>query len=275
MGGRRPGLAPGPRRRGRPRPRTRPADAPAGRPGGRARGGRDGRRPPRRAPRPRPRRADPGVTSLVVTPSADLELAAADVVASVVDHAGRGHGALDLVLAVGSVGHGEAFRRLLREAFEAVVVGPADDVATVMGPLASTPTGSELDVLTVLGPGESWLLEPRPLDETGALCSPGVRDGVDARGAFASRSHEVPVVGLVPVETLAEAIAVQNAENGGDVAGLHSLDVDEIDEWLHTVRAGDLVVGGPTTGARVRRRPPAGGVDGRSVGVSSPAARTP
>ena len=206
-----------------------------------------------------------GVTSLVVTPSADLELAAADVVASVVDHAGRGHGALDLVLAVGSVGHGETFRRLLREAFEAVVVGPADDVATVMGPLASTPTGSELDVLTVLGPGESWLLEPRPLDETGALCSPGVRDGVDARGAFASRSHEVPVVGLVPVETLAEAIAVQNAENGGDVAGLHSLDVDEIDEWLHTVRAGDLVVGGPTTGARVRRRPP-GGWGRRAIG---------
>ena len=206
-----------------------------------------------------------GVTSIVVTPSADLELAAADVVASVVDHAGRGHGALDLVLAVGSVGHGETFRRLLREAFEAVVVGPADDVATVMGPLASAPTGSELGVLTVLGPGESWLLEPRPLDGTGALCSPGVRDGVDPRGAFASSAHGVPVVGLVAVETLAEAVAVQNAENGGDVAGLHSLDVDEIDDWLHTVRAGDLVVGGPTTGARVRRRP-TGGWGRRAIG---------
>jgi RHH-type proline utilization regulon transcriptional repressor/proline dehydrogenase/delta 1-pyrroline-5-carboxylate dehydrogenase len=206
-----------------------------------------------------------GVTSLVVTPSADLELAAADVVASVVDHAGRGHGALDLVLAVGSVGHGETFRRLLREAFEAVVVGPADDVATVMGPLPSAPTGSELDVLTVLGPGESWLLEPRPLDAAGALCSPGVRDGVDPRGAFASSTHGVPVVGLVAVGTLAEAVAVQNAENGGDVAGLHSLDVDEIDEWLHTVRAGDLVVGGPTTGARVRRRP-TGGWGRRAIG---------
>jgi RHH-type proline utilization regulon transcriptional repressor/proline dehydrogenase/delta 1-pyrroline-5-carboxylate dehydrogenase len=206
-----------------------------------------------------------GVTSIVVTPSADLELAAADVVASVVDHAGRGHGALDLVLAVGSVGHGETFRRLLREAFEAVVVGPADAVATVMGPLASAPTGLELDVLTVLGPGESWLLEPRPLDETGALCSPGVRDGVDPRGAFASSPHGVPVVGLVTVESLAEAVAVQNAESGGDVAGLHSLDVDEIDEWLHTVRAGDLVVGGPTTGARVRRRP-TGGWGRRTIG---------
>ncbi|ROS49652.1 proline dehydrogenase family protein [Frigoribacterium sp. PhB24] len=207
----------------------------------------------------------PGVTSLVVTPSADLELAAADVVASVVDHAGRGHGALDLVLAVGSVGHGETFRRLLREAFDAVVVGPADAVTTVMGPLDGPPTGSELDVLTVLGPGESWLVEPRPLDETGALCSPGVRDGVDPRGAFASGPHAVPVVGLVVVETLADAVAVQNAESGGDVAGLHSLDVDEIDEWLHTVRAGDLVVGGPTTGARVRRRP-TGGWGRRAVG---------
>ncbi|NRD26457.1 proline dehydrogenase family protein [Frigoribacterium sp. VKM Ac-2836] len=207
----------------------------------------------------------PGVTSLVVTPSADLELAAADVVASVVDHAGRGHGALDLVLAVGSVGHGETFRRLLREAFEAVVVGPADAVATVMGPLDAPPTGSELEVLTVLGPGESWLVEPRPLDETGTLCSPGVRDGVDPEGAFASRPHRVPVVGFVVVETLAEAVAVQNAESGGDVAGLHSLDVDEIDEWLHAVRAGDLVVGGPTTGARVRRRP-TGGWGRRAIG---------
>lgn len=199
-----------------------------------------------------------GVTSLVVTPAADLERAAGDVVTSVVDHAGRGHGALDLVIAVGSVGHGTTFRRLLREAFEAVVVGPADVVTTTVGPLGATPTGTDLDALTALGAGESWLVEPRPLDETGSLCSPGVRDGVDPQGAFASTPHAVPVVGLVVVETLAEAVALQNAESGGDVAGLHTLDVDEVDEWLHTVRAGDLVVGRPTTGARVRRRPTGG-----------------
>jgi len=72
-------------------------------------------------------------------------------------------------------------------------------------------------------------------------------------------------VGLVAVETLAEAVALQNAEGGGDVAGLHTLDVGEVDEWLHTVRAGDLVVGRPTTGARVRRRP-TGGWGRRALG---------
>ena len=207
----------------------------------------------------------PGVTSMVVTPAADLELAAADVVASTIDRAGRGHGALDLVITVGSVGHGQTFRRLLREAFDAVVVGPADELTTVMGPLDALPEGDTLAALTVLEPGETWLVEPRALDETGVLYTPGVREGVDPRGRFAGGPHPVPVVGMVVVETLAEALALQNAEVAGGVAGLHSLDVDEIDEWLHAVRAGDLVVGRPTTGARVRRQP-TGGWGRRSFG---------
>ncbi|GIT01198.1 MAG: hypothetical protein CM1200mP26_29100 [Acidimicrobiales bacterium] len=42
--------------------------------------------------------------------------------------------------------------------------GPAHDPATVLSPLISPPTGKLLDALTVLAPGEKWLLEPRCLD---------------------------------------------------------------------------------------------------------------
>ena len=47
-----------------------------------------------------------------------------------------------------------------------------------MGPVISPPEGKLLSALTTFAPGERWLVEPRQLDSTGRLWSPGVKDGV-------------------------------------------------------------------------------------------------
>jgi RHH-type proline utilization regulon transcriptional repressor/proline dehydrogenase/delta 1-pyrroline-5-carboxylate dehydrogenase len=74
----------------------------------------------------------------------------------------------------------------------------------------------------------------------------------------------------MPAADLGEAIALQNAVAFGLTGGIHSLDPDEIDEWLDSVEVGNAYVNRHTTGAIVRRQP-FGGWKRSSVGPGAKA----
>jgi RHH-type proline utilization regulon transcriptional repressor/proline dehydrogenase/delta 1-pyrroline-5-carboxylate dehydrogenase len=211
-----------------------------------------------------------GKNSIIVTPSADLDLAVADAVASAFGHAGQKCSAASLVILVGSVGESERFRRQLVDAVESIRVGYPDIATTRMGPLIDPPEGKLARGLTVLGEGETWWVKPRPLDETDVLWSPGVRDGVKPGSEFHLTEYFGPVLGVMRAETLEQAIEWQNAVDYGLTAGLSSLDAREIARWAAAVEAGNLYVDRTTTGAIVRRQP-FGGWKRSSVGTSSKA----
>ena len=207
-----------------------------------------------------------GKNAIVVTPSADPDLAVRDVVQSAFGHAGQKCSAASLVILVGSVATSRRFRDQLVDAVRSLPVGPAHDPRTRMGPLIEPAKGKLLEALTTLEPGESWLVRPRRLDDEGRLWTPGVRTGV-RRG---SRTHRIeffgPVLGVMTARDLDEAIALQNEVEYGLTAGLHSLDPDEIGHWLDRVQAGNLYVNRGITGAIVRRQP-FGGWKKSSVGA--------
>ncbi|MEU5842215.1 proline dehydrogenase family protein [Rhodococcus sp. NPDC047139] len=207
-----------------------------------------------------------GKNAIVVTPSADPDLAVRDVVQSAFGHAGQKCSASSLVILVGSVATSRRFRDQLVDAVRSLPVGPAYDARTRMGPLIEPAQGKLLEALTSLEDGESWLVEPQRLDAEGRLWSPGVRTGV-RRG---SRTHLVeffgPVLGVMTAADLDEAIAIQNEVDYGLTAGLHSLHSDEIARWLERVEAGNLYVNRGITGAVVQRQP-FGGWKKSSVGA--------
>jgi RHH-type proline utilization regulon transcriptional repressor/proline dehydrogenase/delta 1-pyrroline-5-carboxylate dehydrogenase len=64
-----------------------------------------------------------------------------------------------------------------------------------------------------------------------------------------------PVLGVMRYETLAEAIAFVNQTGYGLTSGLESLDDREQDTWKAGIRAGNLYINRPTTGAIVLRQP--------------------
>jgi RHH-type proline utilization regulon transcriptional repressor/proline dehydrogenase/delta 1-pyrroline-5-carboxylate dehydrogenase len=211
-----------------------------------------------------------GKNAIIVTPSADLDLAVADVVKSAFGHAGQKCSAASLVILVGSVARSERFRRQLVDAVTSLRVGYPQDPTSQMGPLIEPARGKLLDALTLLGEGESWLVEPRQLDETGALWSPGVRAGVASGSAFHRTEYFGPVLGVMAATTLEEAIDWQNGVDYGLTAGIHSLDVAELAVWLERVEAGNLYVNRGITGAIVRRQP-FGGWKRSTVGPSAKA----
>jgi RHH-type proline utilization regulon transcriptional repressor/proline dehydrogenase/delta 1-pyrroline-5-carboxylate dehydrogenase len=143
-------------------------------------------------------------------------------------------------------------------------VGPATDLATQMGPLIAPPTDRLARALTTLDPGESWLVEPRPLGDP-RRWSPGVRIGVQPGSWFHHTECFGPVLGVIRADDLDHATDIQNAVAFGLTGGLHSLDRDEIERWLERAEVGNADVNRHTTGAIVRRQP-FGGWKRSSVG---------
>ncbi|RII91822.1 aldehyde dehydrogenase family protein [Clavibacter michiganensis] len=211
-----------------------------------------------------------GKNAIIVTPSADLDLAAADVVKSAFGHAGQKCSAASLVILVGSVGRSRRFLTQLTDAVSSLRVGYPSDPTTQMGPIIEPAAGKLKHALTQLGVGEKWLVEPEAKDETGRLWSPGVRDGVKPGSYFHLTEFFGPVLGVMRARTLEEAIRFQNAIPYGLTAGLHSLDARELEQWLETVEAGNLYVNRGITGAIVQRQP-FGGWKRSSVGSGTKA----
>ncbi|PPF65883.1 1-pyrroline-5-carboxylate dehydrogenase [Rathayibacter tritici] len=196
-----------------------------------------------------------GKNAIIVTPSADLDLAVKDVVASAFGHAGQKCSAASLVVLVGSVARSTRFRGQLLDAVSSLTVGYPTDPATRMGPVIEPAEGKLLRGLTTLGAGETWLLQPRTLDESGRLWSPGVREGVRRGSDFHRTEYFGPILGIMTAATLDEAIALVNEVDYGLTSGLHALDPDEIGTWLDGIEAGNLSVNRGITGAIVQRQP--------------------
>ncbi len=205
-----------------------------------------------------------GKNAIIVTPSADLDLAAKDVALSAFGHAGQKCSAASLVILVGSVATSERFRRQLLDAVKSLKVGTPEHLETQMGTIITAPSGKLLRGLTTLGPGETWLLKPEPLpsdsplalDKKGGnrLWSPGVRDGVRRGSEYHKTEYFGPILGIMTATTLDEAIDIVNEIDYGLTSGLHSLDRDELKIWLDRIEAGNAYVNRGITGAIVRRQ---------------------
>ena len=205
-----------------------------------------------------------GKNAIIVTPNADLDLAARDVVQSAFGHAGQKCSAASLVILVGSVAKSRRFRGQLLDAVRSLKVGTPEYLETQMGTIIAAPSGKLLRGLTTLGPGESWAIKPEPLESGSPLArdakgenklwSPGVRDGVRRGSEYHLTEYFGPILGIMTADSLDEAIDMVNEIDYGLTSGLHSLDREEIAIWLRRVQAGNAYINRGITGAIVRRQ---------------------
>jgi RHH-type proline utilization regulon transcriptional repressor/proline dehydrogenase/delta 1-pyrroline-5-carboxylate dehydrogenase len=211
-----------------------------------------------------------GKNAIIVTPSADYDLAAKDIAYSAFGHAGQKCSAASVVILVGSVSRSERFRRQLTDAIESLRVAHPSDPSAQIGPMILPPKGKLLEGLTKLERGEKWVIQAKQLDETGKLWSPAVKERVLPRSPSHLVEYFGPVLSIMTARNLEGAIALQNAVDYGLTAGIHSLDPVEVRDWLSRVQAGNLYVNRGITGAIVQRQP-FGGWKRSSVGPSTKA----
>ncbi|WP_217180779.1 bifunctional proline dehydrogenase/L-glutamate gamma-semialdehyde dehydrogenase [Streptomyces sp. AC495_CC817] len=213
-----------------------------------------------------------GKNAMIITASADLDQAAADLVRSAFGHAGQKCSAASLAILVGPVGRSKRFARQLADAVRSLHLAWPSDARAEVGPVIERPEGKLAWALTELEGEEQWLVRPRLVggDPTGRLWSPGVRVGVAPGSRFHREEFFGPVLGIMHAATLDRAIELQNAVDYGLTAGLHTQDPGDLAVWLERVEAGSLYVNRGTTGAIVQRQP-FGGWKRSSVGPGAKA----
>lgn len=211
-----------------------------------------------------------GKNAIIIAPTADLDLAVADLVHSAFGHAGQKCSAASLAILVGPVGRSKRFARQLVDAVRSLRVAWPDDPQAEVGPVIEKPQGKLAWALSTLEDDEKWLVEPRSLDDSGRLWSPGIRVGVQPGSRTHLEEFFGPVLGIMHAPSVTAAVEMQNAVAYGLTAGLHTQDPDDLELWLEKVQAGNLYVNRGITGAIVQRQP-FGGWKRSSVGPGAKA----
>ena len=196
-----------------------------------------------------------GKNATIVSALSDHDLAIKNVLHSAFSHAGQKCSATSLLLLENEVYHDPRFRHALIDAISSIEVGSAWKLSTKMGPLIRPPTDALLRGLKELESGEQWALMPRVLQENECLVSPGVKWDV-APGSFTHLTELFgPLLAVMPYRNLNEAIGLVHQTGYGLTSGLESLDDREQQLWSSRLRAGNLYINRPTTGAVVLRQP--------------------
>ena len=197
-----------------------------------------------------------GKNATIVTGLADRDQAIKNVLHSAFSHSGQKCSATSLLILESEVYHDPKFREQFCDAVESLAVGSAWDLPTKIGPLIRPPSGVLESALKELEPGEEWAVKPRlQVDGNPHLVSPGVKWGVCSGSVTHCTEFFGPLLAVMEARNIVEAIDLVNATGYGLTSGLESLDDREQQRWQQHIRAGNLYVNRPTTGAIVFRQP--------------------
>lgn len=196
-----------------------------------------------------------GKNALIITETADPDLAIKDLVKSAFGHAGQKCSAASLAIVESALYDDPSFRASLKDAVESLIVGNAHNLAARFTPLIAPANDRLKRALKTLDEGEEWLVKPEVIDDNPCLWSPGVKVGV-ARGSWFHQTECFgPVLGIMRAEDLEDAIQIQNDSRFGLTGGIHSLDPAEIELWKDKVEVGNAYINRSITGAIVQRQP--------------------
>jgi len=211
-----------------------------------------------------------GKNAMVITSSADIDLAVRDLVQSAFSHAGQKCSAASLAIVERTLYDDPKFVAQLVDAVTSLKVGAGYELATNVGPIIRQPEPALTRAFNQLDEGESWLVEPVRLDPEGLFWRPGVKLGVRPQSWSHLNEWFGPVLGVMIAENLDEAIRWQNQIPYGLTGGIHSLNEAECEAWIQRVEVGNAYVNRGVTGAIVHRQP-FGGWKRSSVGPTAKA----
>ena len=211
-----------------------------------------------------------GKNAMLITAYADIDIAVKDLVQSAFGHAGQKCSAASVAIVDTTIYNNPSFVSQLSDAVNSLCVGAGWNFSTTVGPVIRKPEANLQRALSTLEPGESWLVEPKQLDDAGNLWRPGVKLGVKAGSWSHQNEWFGPVLAVIETPDFETGLAWQNQTEFGLTAGIQSLDETECATWIDEMRAGNLYVNRGTTGAIVNRQP-FGGWKKSSVGPNAKA----
>lgn len=196
-----------------------------------------------------------GKNATIVSGLSDRDLAIKNVLHSAFSHSGQKCSATSLLLLEEEIFQSHEFKDQLVDAVMSLRVGSAWDLSTKMGPLVRPPSGDLLRGLKELEHGESWAVMPTQVGDNPCLYTPGVKWNTTPGNFTHTTELFGPVLGVMEFRKISDAVRIVNSTGYGLTSGLESLDDREQSIWRESIRAGNLYINRPTTGAIVLRQP--------------------
>ncbi|MGI0130833.1 MAG: CoA-acylating methylmalonate-semialdehyde dehydrogenase [Thermoplasmata archaeon] len=176
---------------------------------------------------------------LVVMPDADLDRSIPAIVSSAFGQSGERCLAGSVVLAVDPVGDRLVAR--LAEAVRSLAVGPAGDTATAVGPVIRAEQRARILKWIEDGEAGGAIVAARgsvPVAVDGYYVAPVLFDRVRPEMAIAQEEIFGPVLCVVRVPSLDEALRVANASRFGNAAAIFTRDGRSAREFTHRIEVG-------------------------------------
>lgn len=205
-----------------------------------------------------------GKNAVVVTPSADLDLAAAGVVQGAFGAAGQRCTATSRVFVHRSIL--AEFRSRCIERVDKLVVAPPDNPESTVGPLISQ---GQLDrslryINDATQRGARIALGGRRVDQPGYFLQPTILEDVTLDMPVAHEEVFGPVLALMSYDSFDDAISWVNAVPYGLSAALYTRDLIEAQHFIQEASVGMVHVNNPTIGGEAQM--PFGGIKASGLG---------
>jgi len=181
---------------------------------------------------------------LVILPDADPEMTTRIVIDSAFGNAGQRCLAASLAILVGEAG--KTFKPLLAERAASWVVGNGLEPGVQMGPVISPQSKARIEGLVDKGvqEGARLLVDGRgaliPGCERGNFIRPTILESVPAGGTIARVEIFGPVLGLLEVDTLDEAIRLVNSGEYGNMACMFTASGSAARQFRSEALAGNI-----------------------------------
>lgn len=202
-------------------------------------------------PYPRPVIAEMGGKNpVIVTETADLEMAADGIVFSAFDLGGQKCSALSRVL-VAADAHDRLVELVVERTGRLVVAEPSDPDAFA-GPLVDAQALARFESIVDEARNAGFAVAggERP-NKDGYFMRPAVVSSIPGDHRLSTTEHFVPFLTISPVQSFEEALTLANDTTMGLTAGIYTGDLDEARTFLNRIEAGCINVNVPghaTTG---------------------------
>ncbi len=198
-----------------------------------------------------------GKNAIIVDDDADLDEAVQGVVQSALGYSGQKCSACSRVLVMKSIY--QNFSKRLLAAIRSLKIGPADAPGTTVGPLISEEAVERMKRYIEIGKAEARLVLECPLEpelkDAGYFVAPHVFADVPPTSRLAQEEIFGPIISIIPVKDLDEAINIANGTEYALTAGVFSRSPANLRRCTQELIAGNLYLNRGTTGALVHRQP--------------------
>ena len=183
-----------------------------------------------------------GISSIYLSSQGDWAQAIRDITRTLFSRAGQDPAQPHLLYVHAEVYDNQHFMNALRDAVSSITAQPGWMEGADIGPMGRPLNDDQWYTLTQLGPNEAWLVPPATTEIGSLVWTPGVRVGVKPGSAFAQAVHNVPVIGLIRVESTEEAGRNQRKQSQERAVGIYSRDPHEIELWSRLTFANQVAI---------------------------------